>query len=161
MEYKGYKKEVHWFCRIELNRRKTQGEAEPAEKILELNTAEKKSNNNNGKFLKGKCNKCGKYGHRASECWGKRNKNDNINDNKNARNQRFVCIELVIKSEMDIDLVHSYSHLGEKLLCIKYNTPSVKFIGTLQVYDGCAQSKERQIREKGFLWTQLVHLWIV
>ena len=40
----------------------------------------------NTEFFKDKCNKCGKYGHRVSDCWGNSNKNDNINDNKTARN---------------------------------------------------------------------------
>ena len=42
--------------------------------------------NKNIKFFKGKCNKCGKYGHRASDCWGNSNKNDNRNNNRTARN---------------------------------------------------------------------------
>ena len=54
-----------------------------------LNSIEKKWNNKNGKFFKGKCNKCGKYGHRASDCWGNRNKNDNRNVNKIASYPRF------------------------------------------------------------------------
>ena len=54
-----------------------------------LNAGEKKRKNKNIKLFKGKCNKCGKYVHRASECWGNRNKNDNKNDNNAARNPRF------------------------------------------------------------------------
>ena len=54
-----------------------------------LNSREKKSNNNNGKFFKVECNKCSKYGQGASYFWGNSNKNDNINNNKTARNLRF------------------------------------------------------------------------
>ena len=70
---------------------------------------------------------------------------------------------------MDINVVNRHLHLGEKLLRINYNTPSVLLTGTLQGCDGCAQSKskqraarkiliqERQSQDKVFLWTGLVH----
>ena len=54
-----------------------------------MNPGKKKINNKNGKFFKVECNICGKYGHRASDYWGNRNKNDNINGNKTARKPRF------------------------------------------------------------------------
>ena len=44
---------------------------------------------NNSKFFNGECNKCDKYGHRASYCWENRNKNDNRNGNKTAINTCF------------------------------------------------------------------------
>ena len=53
---------------------------------------------------------------------------------------------------MDINVVHRYSHLGEKLLCITYNDLGVKFTCTLQVCDLCARSKAkaRYIRNKTY-----------
>ena len=44
---------------------------------------------------------------------------------------------------MDINVVHRYSHLGEKLLHITQNTLSIKLTGTLQVCERCARSKEK------------------
>ena len=44
---------------------------------------------------------------------------------------------------MDINVVHWYSHLGEKLLYITYNALGVKLTGTLQVCDVCARSKSK------------------
>ena len=44
---------------------------------------------------------------------------------------------------MEIDVVHRYSHMGEKLLRITYNALGVKLIVTLQVCNGCAQSKAK------------------
>ena len=54
---------------------------------------------------------------------------------------------------MDINVVHRYSHLGEKLLRTTYNTLGVKLTGTLQVCEGCAQSKEksRVVRKKTYI----------
>ena len=66
----------------ELNGRKTQEKAEPDEKNIALKVGENKWNKNNSEFFKGKSNKCGKYGHRVSDCWGNSNKNVNINYNK-------------------------------------------------------------------------------
>ena len=54
-----------------------------------MNSRENKRKNKNSKFFKGKCNKFGNYGHRASDCWVNSNKNDNINNSKTARNTRF------------------------------------------------------------------------
>ena len=48
---------------------------------------------------------------------------------------------LDLSSEMDINVVHRYSHLGEKLLRTTYKTLSVKLTGTLQVCGGCVRSK--------------------
>ena len=83
MQSKDLKKERRQFCKTDLNVRNTK-EREPEEKVIALNSGEKKWRNNNNKFFKSECNKCGKYGHRASECWG--NKNENRNDNKTERN---------------------------------------------------------------------------
>ena len=51
-----------WYQKTEFggkgNKRK-----KPEEKVLELNAGE--INQNKGKFFKGMCNTCGKYGHRA------------------------------------------------------------------------------------------------
>ena len=89
MEFKDLKKEIHWFWKIELNGRKIQEKAEPEQNFLALNPGENKMSNKNGNFFKVECNKCGKYGHRASDYWGSSYKNDNINGNKTARNPRF------------------------------------------------------------------------
>ena len=42
MEFKYAKKEIRWFWNTDLNGRKTQEKAESEEKILELNSEEKK-----------------------------------------------------------------------------------------------------------------------
>ena len=52
-----------------------------------MNAIENRWINKNIKLFKGKCNKCGKYGHRVSDCWG--NKKDNRNKNNTARNPSF------------------------------------------------------------------------
>ena len=44
---------------------------------------------------------------------------------------------------MDINVVHRYSHMGEKLLCISYNALIVKLTGTLQFCGGCAEYKAK------------------
>ena len=54
-----------------------------------MNSGENKWKKKNRKFFKGECNKCGKYGHRASDCWGNCNKNGNRNNNKTAENPLF------------------------------------------------------------------------
>ena len=83
MEFKYLKKDICWFWKTQLNGNKKQEKPGPEEKVLELNSREKKQYKN-GKFFKETCNKCGKYGHRASDWWGNDNKgNDNRNDNKN------------------------------------------------------------------------------
>ena len=81
--------------------------------------------------------------------------------------------KLVLSSEMDINVVYRYSHLGENLLRTTYNTLSVKLTGTLQVCDGCAcsKAKARVVRKNTYmrashpgeiiLWTQLVRYLIV
>ena len=53
---------------------------------------------------------------------------------------------------MDINVVHKYSHMGERLLCTTYNALGVKLTGTLQVYDGCARSKAKYctVRKKTY-----------
>ena len=74
MTFKDPKKEVRWFWKTEFNGNKPQEKIESEEKVLELNAREKKWNNNNYKFFKGECNTCGKYDHRAKDCWVNRNK---------------------------------------------------------------------------------------
>ena len=81
------KKEISWFWKTDTNGINTREKEEPEDKVLALNPGEKKWRNNKGNFFKGECNTCGKYGHIALDCWG--NKNENINDNKTARNTRF------------------------------------------------------------------------
>ena len=51
---------------------------------------------------------------------------------------------------MDINLVHRYSQLGEKLLRLTYDALGLNLTGTLQVCDSCARSKtkERSVRKK-------------
>ena len=51
--------------------------------------------------------------------------------------------KLGISSEMEINVVHKYSHLGEKLLRTTYNALGVNLTRTLQVCDGCARSKAK------------------
>ena len=51
MEFKDLKKEIRWFWKIDLNRRKTQEEYESEEKVLALNAVEKKCKNNIGGCL--------------------------------------------------------------------------------------------------------------
>ena len=54
---------------------------------------------------------------------------------------------------MDINMVHGYSHLGEKLLRSTYNALGVKLTGILQSCGGCAQSKAkaRAIRKNTYM----------
>ena len=54
---------------------------------------------------------------------------------------------------MDINVVHRYSHMGEKLLRTTYNDLSVKLTGTLKVCDGCARSKAKShvVRKKTYM----------
>ena len=54
-----------------------------------MNTGEKKGRNKNNKLFKGGCKKCGKFCHRALDCWVNNNKNNNINENRTARKPRF------------------------------------------------------------------------
>ena len=53
---------------------------------------------------------------------------------------------------MDINVLHGYSHLGEKLLRTTYNSIGVKLTGTLQVCGICASSKEKvcAVRKKTY-----------
>ena len=53
---------------------------------------------------------------------------------------------------MDINVVHMYSHMGEKLLHTTYIALGVKLTGTLKVCDGCERSKEkaRTVRKKTY-----------
>ena len=56
---------------------------EPEDKVIELKSGENKQYKN-GKFFKGTCSKCGKYGHIVSGCCGNDNKgNNNRNNSKN------------------------------------------------------------------------------
>ena len=49
-----------------------------------------------------------------------------------------------ISSDMDINVVHRYSHLVEKFFRTTYNALGVKLTGTLQVCDDCARSKAKE-----------------
>ena len=53
------------------------------------------------------------------------------------------CKKLGLSSKIDIHVVHRYSHLGENLLRITYNSLGVKLKGTIQVCDACARSKKK------------------
>ena len=57
-----------------------------------------------------------------------------------------------LSSEMDINVVHRYSYLGEKLLPTTYNNLGFKLTGQLKVCDGCARSnkKSRALRKKTY-----------
>ena len=37
---------------------------------------------NKGKFFKGRCNNCGKYGHKKADCWDLKNKKEKHHENK-------------------------------------------------------------------------------
>ena len=60
-----------------------------------------------------------------------------------------------LTSEIDNNVVHGYSHLGEKLLHIIYNALSVKLTGTLQFCGGCARYKEKapSVRKNTYMRT--------
>ena len=70
---------------------------------------------------------------------------------------------------LDIIVAHQYSHLREKFLHIIYDSMGVQLTETIGVCDIFSLSKEKlravrkntytreKIREKGYLWTQLVH----
>ena len=64
------------FLEDRAERKKHKRKGEPEDKVLALNSREKKGRNKNSKFFKGECNKCGKYGHRASYCRGKKTKTE-------------------------------------------------------------------------------------
>ena len=53
---------------------------------------------------------------------------------------------------MDINVVHRYSHIKEKLFRINYYPLRVKLTGTLQVCGGCARSKAKActVRKKTY-----------
>ena len=53
---------------------KKQDKQYPEEKVPALNNRKRKKSK--GKLFKGPCNKCGKYGHRASYFQANKNKND-------------------------------------------------------------------------------------
>ena len=89
MAFKDPKIEIHWLFDTELNGNKTQEKTETEYKFLELNARDKKYNKN-GKLSKIECNKCSKYGHRASDFLENSNKrNNNRNNNKNNIEPRF------------------------------------------------------------------------
>ena len=52
MAFKDLKKGIRWFCKTELNRNKNQYKPYPEEKVLALNSREKKKFNNRT-FFKG------------------------------------------------------------------------------------------------------------
>ena len=72
-QFKDLKEKIRLLWKTELNRRNTKEKEEPEDNVLALNAGEKKYKNNNSKFFKDECNKCGKHGHRASYCWGNKN----------------------------------------------------------------------------------------
>ena len=57
-----------------------------------------------------------------------------------------------LSSEIDINVVHRYSYLGEHLLHTTYNDLGVKLTGALQICDGCAiiHAKERAVIKKTY-----------
>ena len=83
------KKEICWFWKTDSNRRKTQDKEESENKVLALNSGENNWRKNNSKFFKEECNKCDKYGHRASDCWVNNNKKNNRNEKNTAENTCF------------------------------------------------------------------------
>ena len=64
---------------------------------------------------------------------------------------------MVLTSEMDINVVHGYSHLGEKLLRITHNALGVKLTGTLQLFGGCARSKAKARAVKKNTYMRALH----
>ena len=60
--------------------------------------------------------------------------------------------KLSIQSEMDMNVVHWYSPLKEKLSCITYKALGVKLTVTPLACDGCDRSKEKahSIRNKTY-----------
>ena len=70
---------------------------------------------------------------------------------------------------MDINMVHRYSHIVEKLLRFTYNSLGVNLTCALQVFDGCTRykAKVRSSRKKTYtraskpgeriLCTRMVH----
>ena len=53
MKFKDLKKEIRWFWKTELNRRKTQEKEESEDKVLALKAVENKWRNKNSKLFKG------------------------------------------------------------------------------------------------------------
>ena len=51
--------------------------------------------------------------------------------------------KLGLTRETDINVVHRYSHLGEKFLRLTYDALDIQLTGTLQVCDFCASSKAK------------------
>ena len=66
--------------------------------------------------------------------------------------QQDWCKKFGLSSEVDIDMVHRYSHLVEKLFRTAYNTLGIKVTGTPQACDGCARSKVKAhvVRKKDY-----------
>ena len=55
---------------------------------------------------------------------------------------------------MDINVVHQYSHIGEKLLRLTYVALGVNLTGMLQVCDGCARSKAKACAVRNKTYTR-------
>ena len=56
---------------------------------------------------------------------------------------------------MDVNFAQRYSHIGEKLLHLTYDTLGVQFIVTLEVCGGCAQSKAKALVVRKKTYTQV------
>ena len=67
------------------------------------------------------------------------------------------CKKLSLSSEMDINVVHRYSHLGEKLLRTTYNALGCNLTGTLQVCNCFAQSKAKSRAVRKTNYTRVSH----
>ena len=66
-------------------------------------------------------------------------KNDTTDKKEEWRNKLFLS------SEMDIKVVHRYSHQREKMLRTTYNAISVKLTGTIQLYDGTDGTRRNHV----------------
>ena len=67
MEYKYLNKQIRWFWKTQLGRKKKH-KKEPEDNFLSLNAVER--NQNKSKVFKGAFKNSGKYDHRASDFWG-------------------------------------------------------------------------------------------
>ena len=52
--------------------------------------------------------------------------------------------KLGLSNDMDIKVLHRYSHIREELLGTTYNALSVKLPGTMKFWDGGARSKVKR-----------------
>ena len=64
----------------------------------------------------GECNKCEKYGHRASGFWGNNNKvNDNRNDNNNYINSNSIDNATTVEKEVIERLIYGQRIMRKKM----------------------------------------------